>query len=67
MGQHTRAVVPTIKTKDAARTFVLHLDDHARSLIKEQLHDLEKMEVLKYLEEEIDQIEAGIEAAHSGE
>ena len=66
MGQHTRAVVPSIKNKEQARAFVLHLDDRARILLKDQLHEIEKREVLQYLEEEIDQIEAGIKAAHEG-
>ena len=66
MGQHTRAVMPTIKNKESARAFVLHLDDRARVLLKDQLHEIEKREVLDYLHEEIDQIEAGIRAAHEG-
>ncbi len=56
MGQATRSAMPLIKNKEQARAFVLRLGDRERILLKDQLHDLDKREVIQYLQEEYDEV-----------
>ncbi len=59
MVKHTRAVVPTIKDEKAAKAFVIHLDENARNLLKDQIIQMEKLDEL---ERQLEQLEKSVVA-----
>ncbi len=59
MVKHTRAVVPTIKDEKAAKAFVIHLDENARNLLKDQIIQMEKLDEL---ERQLEKLEKSVVA-----